>query len=82
MKKRKSKASIEEFDKLRLPKLRTPKVIAYSAEAPIDIVMSVIFLNNIQPSALADETPLFREDDALKIISLAKELQKKLRSRR
>ena len=55
-----------------IPRLNTPRSIADDNNLTITRVLSVIFVFQILPTALADETPLFDSEASREIIRLAR----------
>ncbi len=54
----------------KIPKLVTAKTIAESSKSSLQEVFSVIFLNNIVPAAIADDTLIFDNAQSELIVSL------------
>lgn len=59
-----------------MPRLNTPRSIADDSKVHVSKIWSVIFCHNIQPTAMADETPCFNEASAKAIVKLAKKVTK------
>lgn len=53
-----------------IPKLRTPQSISEATKRPLHEVLNAIFLNNIIPTAFADDIPVFNSEQQERIESL------------
>lgn len=52
-----------------IPKLRTPQTIADDHKQPLLAVLSAIHLNNIIPTAFANDIPVFNNEQEERIVA-------------